>query len=1566
MRSPRAIRPLRRSTAVLLALAAFGLSSGRAGAAAFDIPPDLGSYAVLSCQDLQMSGNSVITSEGVGGSAAGTGKAHIRSNGNVTVSGTGEVHGDVVAGPGKRVIISGHPLITGQQRVATSPYNCTPIDLAALRATLEQSNDNARVPRTDRGNPGLGGAGGRAITLSGQDGLTLPAGTYLISNISLSGHSQLRVSGQVRILVTGSVSVTGGSHINLNGNPFQMRLWSQGSVAIASQSNVHAYIYAPTAAVALSGQMSVVGAIQTQSFSLSGGARIRRTLDDALPVVTLTAPVEGQSVNGCQVTVSGSATDAEGPTAAVTVNGVAVTPAADGSFSTVASLATADPGLVEVVATDGGGSTTRVAVRVAIVPPTVALTSPAPGSLVGTRLVDLAGTSGNAATVTVNGRAAVVPGDGTFSLAGFDLGPDEGLVTLSLLARHCGSEATVTAVLDLDTRAPVVAIDSPAAGDIFGDSPITVSGPVTDAHLAEVKVNGVVAQIANQRFTAEGVTLNEGQNTLTATARDALGRSTTSAPVAVELDSTAPTATITEPENGAVVGAPQITVRGTVSDVNLVTVKVNGVTATVTGTGFVANGMPLVEGDNFLVAVARDRTNHETEAPRVVVALDTQPPAVAIDAAALPSLTGDVSITVTGTVSDPHLATVTVNGVAAQVTGGEFAATAVPLQEGTNAIVAHAVDTLGHGADSAPASVTRDSLPPDVAITEPLPGAQLGSRTLTVRGTVSDPHLDRVMVGAVQAVVQGGTWEAAGVALPEGDSDVVAHAEDTLGHAADSAPVPVAVDTLAPALRLDSPVNPLVGATPVTVTGKVFDEPHLDEVKIGDVVAVVAADGTFSVTGVPLAKGSNELRATARDTFGHEATSEPVVYVLDSTAPQLAITSPVEGETLTSLQAVVGGTVSDTNLLGVKVNGADATLDATAGTFQALVALVDGPNVITVVATDNAGHTTEKSVTVRVVLDAQPPAITFDQPVLANGACLAAASPTQLAGAFLDANPATGQNGQPPAVVVDVVDAAGARRSYVGALDVPAGRWSVAGADLGSADGVATVLVTANDSYGHAARLSRSFRVDAAAPTVRLTLDGAPFPGARPGAAPPSGAAPFLFGRQIAAGVTVEDGAAAAPPAAVLTLDGAPYAAGTPIASEGTHLLVATATDCAGHTAATHALFSIDATPPELRSTAPAAGARVTAAVTTFSGVSDPDLVRATVNGRPATVSAGSFTLTPFPWREGRNEVAIELEDRAGHRANHQVAFTIRTAPLSVQILEGGAPLAAGSTFLRPVRPEVRASDSTATVAATLNGVPFGSGTEIAQSGSYHLVATASDDWGRTAHAEVAFTLDLGAGPQIAVTSPADGAVVPGPTVRVEGTVSGDAPTVTVNGASATVTNGTWVVASLPLEPDVSNTLVAIARDRRGRTATSGVTVRVVSGGPQVLILEPVDGATTNRSVIDVAGVVIGGRNRSADGTVTVHGRPIQLAADGTFRALDVPLQTGANTLTASVKDRENRTGSASVTVTADFTPPTIRFLVRVGSQEDSLVDGASFGSPVTLVVEVVDDTAGGRPRASV
>ena len=191
--------------------------------------------------------------------------------------------------------------------------------------------------------------------------------------------------------------------------------------------------------------------------------------------------------------------------------------------------------------------------------------------------------------------------------------------------------------------------------------------------------------------------------------------------------------------------------------------------AVISGTGFTATGVSLSEGENPLVATVTGTNGATADSPSVVAVLDTLPPAITLDP--LPALTGQTTIPVSGMVSDPHLQQVTVNGVPATVAAGRYAVL-VPLEEGANPIVARAVDTLAHAAETAPATVTRDTLPPQVAVTDPGPDTQLTSRTLTVRGTVSDPHLQGVTVEGVAATVVAtssgpSTFEAVGVQLPE-------------------------------------------------------------------------------------------------------------------------------------------------------------------------------------------------------------------------------------------------------------------------------------------------------------------------------------------------------------------------------------------------------------------------------------------------------------------------------------------------------------------------------------------------------------------------------------------------------------------------------------------------------------------------------------------------------------------------------------------------------------------------------------------------------------------------------
>ena len=126
--------------------------------------------------------------------------------------------------------------------------------------------------------------------------------------------------------------------------------------------------------------------------------------------------------------------------------------------------------------------------------------------------------------------------------------------------------------------------------------------------------------------------------------------------------------------------------------------------------------------------------------------------------------------------------------------------------------------------------------------------------------------------------------------------------------------------------------------------------------------AVVGNNGKFSFQTV-LTEGDNEFTAVAKVDGRVAGTSSPVTVVLDTVNPELTITSPKNGDTTNRETVTVEGTVADANLKSVTVNGQQATVSEN-GTYSKRILLDEGVNVITVTATDAAGNTVSKSVSV--------------------------------------------------------------------------------------------------------------------------------------------------------------------------------------------------------------------------------------------------------------------------------------------------------------------------------------------------------------------------------------------------------------------------------------------------------------------------------------------------------------------------------------------------------------------------------------------------------------------------
>ncbi|QGZ42387.1 hypothetical protein IP92_04122 [Pseudoduganella flava] len=180
--------------------------------------------------------------------------------------------------------------------------------------------------------------------------------------------------------------------------------------------------------------------------------------------------------------------------------------------------------------------------------------------------------------------------------------------------------------------------------------------------------------------------------------------------LSVAITGTATSVEITAPASGAYLNTPVITVSGKVGD-TAARVTLNGIAAPLSGTTFNAS-VPLNEGPNTITAVATN-SGGSTTTSSILVTLDTTAPKVEIYSPAANGSTSSATATVSGMVNDivvgtvnPQQATVTVNGIAAEVLNRSFVARDVPLQVGANTLQATATDRAGNRATTS-ATLTR-------------------------------------------------------------------------------------------------------------------------------------------------------------------------------------------------------------------------------------------------------------------------------------------------------------------------------------------------------------------------------------------------------------------------------------------------------------------------------------------------------------------------------------------------------------------------------------------------------------------------------------------------------------------------------------------------------------------------------------------------------------------------------------------------------------------------------------------------------------------------------------------
>lgn len=272
-----------------------------------------------------------------------------------------------------------------------------------------------------------------------------------------------------------------------------------------------------------------------------------------------------------------------------------------------------------------------------------------------------------------------------------------------------------------------------------------------------------------------------------------------------------------------------------------------------------------------------------------------------------------------------------------------------------------------------------DTVRPDVNLTSPSSGVTEASEVI-VSGTATDNSLlpPLVTVNGIEVDVDPGTGHFSMLyGLDYGPNTIVVLAEDGSGNVQQITRY-VTQDTVPPVLTVDEPdEGALVPDIFVTVSGTATDDLGSPMVTInGGGAYVDPGTGSFSKE-VFVLPGANEIVVQVSDGL-HVVMETRNIFVLPDHF-LLYIIEPADGVFTSQEQVWVRGLSADPTGVppAVTVNGDPVTLDPVHFTFERLVALAPGENVIIVTADNGEEVLTEE---IHVFSDPNPPELIVLEP----------------------------------------------------------------------------------------------------------------------------------------------------------------------------------------------------------------------------------------------------------------------------------------------------------------------------------------------------------------------------------------------------------------------------------------------------------------------------------------------------------------------------------------------------------------------------------------------------------
>jgi hypothetical protein len=516
-------------------------------------------------------------------------------------------------------------------------------------------------------------------------------------------------------------------------------------------------------------------------------------------------------------------------------------------------------------------------------PPAMSWLAPQDGDTVsGTVTLRLDGGDATSVDVSVDGTALAHLTGSPFSTTLDTTTLADGQHTLSASAQDAaGNTATQSITVTVDNGAPALSWLAPQDGD-------TVRGTVTlrldgdDATSVDVSVDGTpLAHLTTAPFTTplDTTTLADGQHTLTATAQDAAGNTSTQS-ISVTVDNTPPSLVWALPHDGDTISGTATL--GLDSDADSVDLSLDGTQlAHLTGPPFstTLDTTTLPDGPHTLTATAQDAAGN-TSTQAITVTVDNTPPSLSWSA----PHDGDlVSGTVTLSLdSDADSVDLSLDGAQlAHLTGPPFSTTldTTTLPDGPHTLTATAQDAAGNTSTHS-ITVTVDNTPPSLSWSSPHDGDVVsGTTTLSLDSDADsvDLSLDGTQLAHLTGPPFSTTLDT--TTLADGPHTLTATAHDAAGNTSTHS-ITVTVDNTPPALVWLAPRD---GAT---VTGSVLlglDAGDATSVDIAVDQAPLAQLGEppfstmFDTTTLP--DGLHTLTATARDAAGNTAAASIIIDI---------------------------------------------------------------------------------------------------------------------------------------------------------------------------------------------------------------------------------------------------------------------------------------------------------------------------------------------------------------------------------------------------------------------------------------------------------------------------------------------------------------------------------------------------------------------------------------------------------------------------------------------------------------------------------------------------------------